>query len=934
MIKKIILIIFIPIISFSQVCYLGFNSGSIEDKCDLDHSINLFEKNNDKADPIINQILSQVGGSNRFLQVKECNGINNAIAFLRDDRRYILYDPNFLEEIDNNSKSWKNLLILAHEIGHHQNFHTMPSVFGSLSELYLESNNQRKMLEIEADEFAGFILQKLGASKEEAISAMDDLLGNVSKESIRYPGKQLRINAIKKGWENAKENISDRELSMGIEDYYNIGSQKVNENKFEEALEAYSIAVQLDPDFYKSYTNRAKIWFELGNYNESIKDNSKSINIKPTYIAYHNRAYSKYKLGRYEEAVLDYSRSIELNKDFNYNYFRRGIAKSYLDKDDEAIADFFKAIESTNETDKNYKNDISDFYYNIALSNVYLGNNEDVIHFTTKSIEYNNTASFAYKLRGDFFSRSGKFNESIKDLSESINIGFKNDSLSLGNAHFLRGKSYFFKNEYSNSIKDFNKSIYITPNNMYSYYFRGNAKFYLDDLYGSLSDYDRVLELDSSFIDALYERAKVKESLGKNEDALKDFSKSIELNSNNYRFYRGRGIFYVNNENYLDAIEDFKSAIKINSKNVELFYDLGLAYEYYYDEEFKKNNNDKTFNLYYDEFKIDINGYSNAIENYIMVYNFDNKEKNPNISYYKIKALNNLGQIYRKAGLYSESENYFKKSIQINKNIPRTYIDLALLYELMNNDNDAISSYLVAEKLTFGQSSKLSKIERINHGKIIYNNLSLLKSNKKQYDEAIFWINKGIALNPEDSEYYVNRYIYNYELGRIDHAKKDIDKAIELSPFNYKAIYNRANLRSSLNDYVGAISDYTSAIEINEKPNYYYERAKLLLNQFYDYFGAIKDFRKAIILDDNFIDDVYEKLIKNNSDNYKIFYCFGLILYEDNDERSCKFLDKAQKYIGKNQFNKIVYDGEEMQFINHINKLRRSNNCNKYDFLD
>ena len=55
-------------------------------------------------------------------------------------------------------------LILSHEIGHHQKFHTMPSVFGSLSDLHSESNEQLRSLEIEADEFAGFILQKLGAS--------------------------------------------------------------------------------------------------------------------------------------------------------------------------------------------------------------------------------------------------------------------------------------------------------------------------------------------------------------------------------------------------------------------------------------------------------------------------------------------------------------------------------------------------------------------------------------------------------------------------------------------------------------------------------------------------------------------------------------------------------------------------------------------------
>ena len=312
---------------YSQVCYLGFNSGSIDDICEID-SPNLFENKNDKAEPIIDKILSQIGGSKRFIITKECPGINNAIAYLKNDYRYILYDPSFIETIEANPESWQNLIILSHEIGHHQKFHTMPSVFGSLSDLHSESNEQLRSLEIEADEFAGFILQKLGASLEETIEAMSNLLDDKGRTASTHPDKKLRIDAIKQGWENAKANISDRELSMGVQDYYDLGRQKMIDEEYEEALEAYSVAVQLDPEYHQSYTNRAKAWLQLKNYKKALIDNSSSIKINPTWIAFHNRGFAKFKLEKYEEAILDYSRSIELNDQYNYNYARRGYAKS------------------------------------------------------------------------------------------------------------------------------------------------------------------------------------------------------------------------------------------------------------------------------------------------------------------------------------------------------------------------------------------------------------------------------------------------------------------------------------------------------------------------------------------------------------------------------------------------------------------------------
>ena len=145
-------------ISYSQVCYLGF-SGSVDNICDID-SPNLFDDSKVVPLIIIEQILNEVGGSKRFIVTSECDDLNTAIAYLKDDYRYILYDPEFIRDIDNNSKSWENLLVLAHEIGHHLKFHTMP-VFGSLSELYMQEQEQLRSLEIEADEFAGFILQSL-----------------------------------------------------------------------------------------------------------------------------------------------------------------------------------------------------------------------------------------------------------------------------------------------------------------------------------------------------------------------------------------------------------------------------------------------------------------------------------------------------------------------------------------------------------------------------------------------------------------------------------------------------------------------------------------------------------------------------------------------------------------------------------------------------
>ncbi len=103
------------------------------------------------AKTVISRILSVVGLEPSF-EIRSAN-IPNAAAIISAGKRYILYNPQFIADIDRATGSnWASIAILAHEIGHHLNGHTL-----------LGSGSQPR-LELEADEFSGFVLQKMGAS--------------------------------------------------------------------------------------------------------------------------------------------------------------------------------------------------------------------------------------------------------------------------------------------------------------------------------------------------------------------------------------------------------------------------------------------------------------------------------------------------------------------------------------------------------------------------------------------------------------------------------------------------------------------------------------------------------------------------------------------------------------------------------------------------
>ena len=95
--------------------------------------------------------------------------------------------------IPTNMTNWETITILAHEIAHHLNYHLVNP----------HPDATFRSMELEADETAGFILFKLGATLEESQRAMRS--ASVSIEgSYTHPPRAQRLEAIRKGWEKAK----------------------------------------------------------------------------------------------------------------------------------------------------------------------------------------------------------------------------------------------------------------------------------------------------------------------------------------------------------------------------------------------------------------------------------------------------------------------------------------------------------------------------------------------------------------------------------------------------------------------------------------------------------------------------------------------------------------------------------------------------------
>lgn len=188
-----------------------FASGKYTEMCSyygeaITGDINFYEPDA-VAEGVVKEIMSVIGLKANF-QLRAAN-VPNAAAVILKSKRYILYNPKFMNEINAATGSeWAAISILAHEIGHHLNGHTLDNV------------GSRPDTELEADEFSGFVLRRMGASLADAQAVMG-LIASM-KGSHSHPSKKDRLTYIASGWNNAgglmdNKAIAEKKSAKGIE---------------------------------------------------------------------------------------------------------------------------------------------------------------------------------------------------------------------------------------------------------------------------------------------------------------------------------------------------------------------------------------------------------------------------------------------------------------------------------------------------------------------------------------------------------------------------------------------------------------------------------------------------------------------------------------------------------------------------------------------
>lgn len=92
-----------------------------------------------------------------------------------------------------------------------------------------------------------------------------------------------------------------------LEECINLGIDYYKKGEYDNAIFYYTKAIEIDPQYFEAYINRANIYASKKNYEQAISDYNKAIEINQNYtITYYNKAITCEEAGRIKEAIEAY----------------------------------------------------------------------------------------------------------------------------------------------------------------------------------------------------------------------------------------------------------------------------------------------------------------------------------------------------------------------------------------------------------------------------------------------------------------------------------------------------------------------------------------------------------------------------------------------------------------------------------------------------
>jgi len=286
----------------------------------------------------------------------------------------------------------------------------------------------------DGDSLKYWLKVRIIADPHDVIKSIDSLRKDRTKsKEIEDANKKAdaalkKIEILRKELEVAKKDqkkiaqYNQEVWKLNASDLLFKGISLSNKGKYGEAINAFTKAIELNPDYVAAYCLRGITYSKSRKFQQAIEDLNKAIKLDPNeFRAYLSRGIIYNDLDKHQQAIKDFTKCIELvdpgDPLASSAYGLRGGTYDALGFYQEAIKDCTRAIDLNPSDAWNY--------YGRGRAYGHLGNYQQSISDLNKSIELNPDRDLAYGDRAHIYFKIGKMDDAIRDIKMAARLGNK-----------------------------------------------------------------------------------------------------------------------------------------------------------------------------------------------------------------------------------------------------------------------------------------------------------------------------------------------------------------------------------------------------------------------------------------------------------------------------------------------------------------------------
>ncbi len=298
--------------------------------------------------------------------------------------------------------------------------------------------------------------------------------------------------------------------------YYKAGEEFMETGRVQDAIDQFTKAIELDPNYVDAYVERALAHEESNDLEKAKEDLERALVFDNEEEEIHYLAARvAYKMKNYDASGQHLDKALKTDPKLLEALQLQSKVLLKLNNPDNALIAAKKSVIVKNNAESNYC---------LGMVNEALKNYKEAGRNYEKAISKDKEYLPACLALASLHLKLGKTEDALDQCNKVITLKPKNTE-----ARLIRSRIYAKQLEYPKAIDDISKNILVDADNPAWYLARGSYYQEFTQHMSAVNDFTKVILLDESNAEAYYKRAHSYEQTGNFEAAIKDYKKINEL---------------------------------------------------------------------------------------------------------------------------------------------------------------------------------------------------------------------------------------------------------------------------------------------------------------------------------------------------------------------------------------------------------------------